>query len=99
MYSRAARRPGKVQCVGDRAQAAHTASAAAFPSATPGALKEMDPAAAEDVIAAEGDAADHAQVRGILRGAPTGCWAPTKRVLLSQAAPCIYLNPDQQVNA
>ena len=50
-------------------QAAHIASAAAFPTATPNALKEMDPAAAEDVIAAEGDAADHAQVRkGCIEG-------------------------------
>lgn len=39
----------------------HKAAAAVFPAAA-SALKEMAPAATEDAIAAESDAADHAQV-------------------------------------
>ena len=42
-------------------QAMHKAAAAVFPAAA-AALKEMAPAVTADAIAAESDAADHAQV-------------------------------------
>ena len=48
----------------ERVHAAHKAAAAAFPSAGgSAAAKEMAPAAAEAAIAAESEAADHAQVQ------------------------------------
>lgn len=47
----------------ERVHVAHKAAAAAFPAAAgAGAAKEMAPAAAEAAIAAESEAADHAQV-------------------------------------
>ena len=47
----------------ERVHAAHKAAAAAFPAAGgAAAAKEMAPAAAEAAIAAESEAADHAQV-------------------------------------